>query len=137
MITLNFIHLILFLLCALVGGLVYYILKLKKEHKQETEKLEDSHFKQLQEIERLAKERNAKVEEKYQSTIDQLADEISFYQSYMVNMSTTINLAEQKLKEVDLRGTFEADDEIGFFFKTVKEIQKILSEFKVTLLDRK
>lgn len=137
MITLNFIHLILFLLCVLVGGLVYYILKLKKEHKQEMEKLEDSHFKQLQEIERLAKERNAKVEEKYQSTIDQLADEISFYQSYMVNMSTTINLAEQKLKEVDLRGTFEADDEIGFFFKTVKEIQKILSEFKVTLLDRK
>lgn len=137
MITLNFIHLVIFLLCSGVAGLVFYILKLKKENKHNLSQMEDVHTKQLEEIENLAKERNSKVEEKYHSTISQLADEISFYQSYMVNISTAINLSEQKLKEVDSRGTFEADDEIGFFFKTVKEIQKILGEFKVNLLDRK
>ena len=38
---------------------------------------------------------------------------------------------DRKLNELDVRGTFESDDEIGFFFQGVKRLQGILNEFKI------
>ena len=35
------------------------------------------------------------------------------------------------LEKLDSLGRFEADDEVGFFFKGVKNIQKVLNEFKI------
>ena len=34
-----------------------------------------------------------------------------------------------RLKQLDHKGSFHADDEIGFFFKAVEEIQEALNEF--------
>ncbi len=39
-----------------------------------------------------------------------------------------INQADTALKELDTTGGFESDDEIGFFFQTVKEIQQDLNK---------
>jgi hypothetical protein len=50
---------------------------------------------------------------------------------YLDNISKTIEMSEKKLKELDHKGSFESDDEIGFFFKSVKQIQDILNDFKV------
>lgn len=50
-------------------------------------------------------------------------------QQYIDSLSIIISNSEDKLKELDERGVFEADDEIGFFFNNLKEIQKIISEF--------
>jgi hypothetical protein len=41
----------------------------------------------------------------------------------------TVNKADAKLKQIDHKGSFESDDEIGFFFKEVKNIQATLNEF--------
>jgi hypothetical protein len=58
-------------------------------------------------------------------------DVIKSYENYMVNLTTTIEFADTKLKEIDFKGTFEGDDEVGFFFKTVQFIQEQLNDFKV------
>ena len=33
------------------------------------------------------------------------------------------------MKELDNRGAFEADDEVGTFFRNLKEIQDVLDQF--------
>lgn len=58
-------------------------------------------------------------------------DVIKSYESYMINLTNTIEFADTKLKEIDFKGTFEGDDEVGFFFKTVQFIQEQLNDFKV------
>jgi len=49
----------------------------------------------------------------------------------LIAMSDLITDSEKKLKEVDRLGAFKSDDEIGFFFTTVMQIQEELNKFKV------
>jgi len=58
-------------------------------------------------------------------------DIIITYERYMVNLSNTIKDSDKRLKEVDRKGSFESDDEVGFFFITLKEIQDQLNNFKI------
>ena len=58
-------------------------------------------------------------------------DIIKSYEEYMINLSTTIEFSDKKLKEIDSRGTFEGDDEVGFFFKQIKFLQEQINNFKV------
>ena len=48
---------------------------------------------------------------------------------YMDAISIIINNSNEKLKELDSLGAFEADDEVGTFFKNLKEIQTIINDF--------
>jgi hypothetical protein len=38
---------------------------------------------------------------------------------------------EARLKELDLQGSFQADDEVGTFFQNLKEIQTLVSQFNI------
>ena len=38
---------------------------------------------------------------------------------------------EVRLKELDLQGAFQADDEVGTFFQNLKEIQTLVSQFNI------
>ncbi len=58
-------------------------------------------------------------------------DIIKLYENYIVNLSNTIEFSEKKLKEVDRKGSFESDDEVGFFFQQLKYLQDQLNNFKV------
>ena len=53
------------------------------------------------------------------------------YMSYLNKISDIIDLSDKKLKEVDARESFKSDDEIGFFFESVKQIQSILNQFNI------
>ena len=53
------------------------------------------------------------------------------YMKYLDKISKVIEISDEKLKKLDSLGRFEADDEVGFFFKGIKNIQKILNEFKI------
>jgi len=53
------------------------------------------------------------------------------YFEYLNSISNTIFLTDKKLKELDHKGSFKSDDEVGFFFEKVKEIQDILNSFKI------
>ena len=46
-------------------------------------------------------------------------------------LSDIINESDRVLKEIDKLGAFKSDDEIGFFFNSVKAIQETLNEFSV------
>ena len=49
----------------------------------------------------------------------------------MINLSNTITFSEQKIKEIDSKGTFTSDDEVGYFFQQLKYLQEQLNNFKV------
>lgn len=51
------------------------------------------------------------------------------YLEYLTKISAVIELSSKKMKEIDHKGSFSSDDEIGFAFKQIKEIQDILNEF--------
>jgi hypothetical protein len=58
-------------------------------------------------------------------------DVIKSYENYMINLSNTIEFSEQKIKEIDSKGTFTGDDEVGYFFQQLKYLQEELNNFKV------
>lgn len=58
------------------------------------------------------------------------------YLQYLDKLSQIIEFTDKKLKEIDHKGSFEADDEIGFFFEEIKNIQNILNEFKIKNLEK-
>ena len=50
-------------------------------------------------------------------------------QQYVDSLSIVIEQSNDRLKELDDKGMFASDDEIGFFFENIKEIQSILNDF--------
>jgi hypothetical protein len=53
------------------------------------------------------------------------------YLDYLDKMSKVIEVSDARLKKLDHRGTFQSDDEVGFFFDQIKKLQEILNEFKL------
>ena len=53
------------------------------------------------------------------------------YLQYLDKISRIIEISDEKLKKLDQRGTFSSDDEVGFFFKSIQNIQEILNDFKL------
>jgi hypothetical protein len=45
------------------------------------------------------------------------------------DINNRIDWSGKRLKEIDERGAFKSDDEIGYFFTNVQAIQQILDEF--------
>ena len=52
-------------------------------------------------------------------------------QQYIDTIAIVIDQADERMKELDASGMFSSDDEIGFFFENIKEIQSVLNDFKV------
>ena len=50
-------------------------------------------------------------------------------EDFISKQSEAINACDQRLKQLDDKNIFYADDEIGFFFKEVQKIQEALNEF--------
>ena len=56
-------------------------------------------------------------------------DILAGYMTYLNKISDTIEIADKKLKDVDSKGSFKSDDEVGFVFEQIKTIQTILNAF--------
>ena len=50
-------------------------------------------------------------------------------EDFITKQSEAILACNQRLKQIDDKGIFYADDQIGFFFKEVQKIQEALNEF--------
>jgi hypothetical protein len=60
------------------------------------------------------------------------AEDIILSQNIFLNkLSEQIETSQKRLEEIDEKGTFQGDDEIGWFFNEVKIIQNDLSRFKI------
>ena len=61
-------------------------------------------------------------------------DILASYITYLDQLSRIIEVSDEKLKKIDERGIFKSDDEIGFMYEQIKELQRILSNFRVDKL---
>lgn len=58
-------------------------------------------------------------------------DILASYLTYLNKISDIIDTSDKKIHEVDVKGSFESDDEVGFFFTNIKMIQDVLNQFKI------
>ena len=50
-------------------------------------------------------------------------------EDFISKQSDAINSCDLRLKQIDEKGIFYSDDQIGWFFEEVKKIQEALNEF--------
>jgi hypothetical protein len=58
-------------------------------------------------------------------------DILASYLTYLNKISDIIEMSDKKIHEIDVKGSFESDDEIGFFFTNIKMIQDVLNQFRI------
>jgi len=58
-------------------------------------------------------------------------DILASYLTYLNKISDIIEMSDKKIHEIDIKGSFESDDEIGFFFTNIKMIQDVLNQFRI------
>lgn len=63
--------------------------------------------------------------------VERLEDAANNYADYLYNISNIIQQMDEQVRELDSKGMFEADDEIGFFFTEVKNMQSILNSINI------
>ena len=51
---------------------------------------------------------------------------INEYENIILNINNTIETIKIQLKTIDDKGTFESDDEVGFFFTEIKQLGRDL-----------
>ena len=61
-------------------------------------------------------------------------DILAGYLGYLDKISRVIEVSDEKMKNIDARGTFSSDDEVGFFFQQIKGLQDILNDFQLKKL---
>jgi hypothetical protein len=54
------------------------------------------------------------------------------YLEYLDKLSKVIEASDAKLKEIDERGIFENDDDVGMIFKSILGVQEILNDFTIS-----
>ena len=63
--------------------------------------------------------------------LEKLEDTVQDQQRYVENISNVIEDSNKRLREIDDKGHFSADDEVGFFFENLKQIQSILDSYRL------
>jgi hypothetical protein len=66
-----------------------------------------------------------KVEKYEDVTVDQT--------KYLQNISELIRDSQKHLKDLDEKGVFEGEDEVGYFFKQMMNVQKELDRYMLPL----
>lgn len=51
--------------------------------------------------------------------------------TYIQQISTIMTESNKKIKEIDSKQIFQSDDEIGWFFTGIKEIQEYINEYNI------
>ncbi len=50
-------------------------------------------------------------------------------EDFITTQSDAVNECNKRIKDIDNKGIFSADDEIGWFFDEIKKMQDALNEF--------
>ena len=62
---------------------------------------------------------------------EKLEDSNIEYENFIIKQSEAINACNERLKQIDEKGIFYSDDQIGWFFTELKKIQEALNEFTI------
>ena len=58
-------------------------------------------------------------------------DIVTQYNEYLTEFNKQIKFTSERLKEIDVKGTFKSDDEIGWFFTQIKNLQEGIERFRI------
>ena len=58
-------------------------------------------------------------------------DLIEGYRMFILRFQQQVKESDKRIKEIDSKGTFKSDDEVGYFFNELKKIQDSLTNFRV------
>ena len=61
--------------------------------------------------------------------LETLEDILMQSDTFVYGMTNKIEETTERLKDIDLKGTFESDDEVGWFFKSLLELQEELQSY--------
>ena len=68
--------------------------------------------------------------------IEEYEENVEFFKEWYDKFITIIADADNRLQEVDTRGSFSSDDEVGFAYKTIKECINNLTEMGAITYER-
>jgi hypothetical protein len=71
--------------------------------------------------------------ERYEDELNKRQDAIISYQEYINGLGSTVEFINKRIKEIDAKGTFSSDDEVGFFFDRLKMLNDMLRPYNVKL----
>ncbi len=63
-------------------------------------------------------------------------DILTGYMTYLNKISQIIEASDKKIQEIDVKGSFKSDDEVGFFFQQIQSIQTILNTFIIKNVEK-
>ena len=71
--------------------------------------------------------------ERYEDELNKRQDAIISYQEYINGLGSTVEFMNKRIKEIDAKGTFSSDDEVGFFFSRLKMLNDMLRPYNIKL----
>lgn len=74
-----------------------------------------------------------KKTERFEDELNKRQDAIISYQEYINGLGSTVEFINKRIKEIDTKGTFSSDDEVGFFFDRLKMLNDMLRPYNVKL----
>jgi len=58
-------------------------------------------------------------------------DVIVGYEKHIKEVDGVVQFIDKRISEIDEKGAFKSDDEVGFFFERVKLLNDLLKEYRV------
>jgi hypothetical protein len=58
-------------------------------------------------------------------------DVIVSYEKHINEIDEVIQFINKRMKEIDAKGAFSSDDEVGFFFERLKLLDELLNEYRL------
>jgi len=71
--------------------------------------------------------------ERYEDELNKRQEAIISYQEYINGLGSTVEFMNKRINEIDAKGTFKSDDEVGFFFDRLKMLNDMLRPYNVKL----
>jgi hypothetical protein len=58
-------------------------------------------------------------------------DLVVSYEKHINEIDSVIAFINKRMQEIDAKGTFSSDDEVGFFFERLKLLDELLKEYRL------
>lgn len=63
--------------------------------------------------------------------LEKLENIADLQERYINEFSKTVDFTNKRLQDIDDKGTFASDDEIGWFFESIKTLQRELDDYNI------
>ena len=71
--------------------------------------------------------------ERYEDELNKRQEAIISYQDYINGLGSTVEFMTKRIDEIDAKGTFNSDDEVGFFFSRLKMLNEMIRPYNIKL----